>query len=767
MDEMQQKKFVFGLGKLVYDVFKNETPKLLSDILRQSKNPKLLEPQANKMEPIENSNKQLITGVLTELSHFSPDKKNSQSVNEEFAKKFLEYLKNKKIELLLIAGKINYKFANTLTEESELKKESSLRSICEQVKKKGIQYDEVLKYLCRARDMTVIKDTLAQFSFNKPQKGSYNARNKSFAQQFLKYLIENQIKLGITRNNKNINYHLVNPVITDDELGKDSLEKICETNGIQIEQLKEPLIKETGIIYLQEILKNANTKFDYKKSSSSSFWFENKSFLGFLLKWHINKCFSKHFLQHAEENGIKLSTSSDENKEIEYQFNDISIKESELDSKYSLINICSRVDDNIDYSKVLKFLKLQQIIKTIKSLLFPTSLVVLFIIFILSSSMMMMDKTVRINLPENLSDAPIQAYDSDNKTCEVAKIVSLDKPIHTIKCNKQWGIWPLGVKKLWIGGYKPIDDFQFSQKNDNAVYQVQETALTKINQWPVSFKPSKENALPFQKEKKVKFFDSEQDCKKNINPHEETLLYKKLQLNNLPQVTKQPFWGKVVSGKTDLSYCAKGKPRIDDAQNFYVIFSFQRNTFTGKRKAVVIAPSQKLSSRGMGTVITETLGNWLVKLKGQDTQVPVTIFLIGVDGSVTILVRSEDIVNLSEEGDNSIQAKMDEIEFVSDSFGSLSNLTAVDDKLNENFDQVLYLTDGNIIGYSGKMTSAIKTGLGIPKSWKENEVGFSVLTSGKCDFWKKHAKAECLSLNKKNTKTAKQQVMDKLNQLIN
>jgi hypothetical protein len=763
MNEMQQKKFFSGLGKLVYNVFKNETPKLLSEILRQSKNPKLLEPQPNKMEPIENSNKQLITGVLTELSHFSPDKKNSQSVNEEFAKKFLEYLKNKKIELFLIAGKINYKFANTLTEESELEEESSLRSICELHNNKGIQYDKVLKYLGRARDMTVIKDTLAQFSFTKLQGLSSDDNNKSFAQQFLKYLEENQIKLGITRNNKNIQYHLVNPVITDDELGKDSLEKICETNDIQIEQLKslikEPLIKNKAIIYLEEIL--AQVDIQVKKPYVLS-WFNDKSFLGFLLGWHCNQSFAKHFLQYAEENDIKLSTSSDENKEIEYQLNDISIKESELDSEYKLSKICNNVNQKINSSKVLKIINIQ---KTIKSLLFPPSLVVLvlFIIFILFSSMMMMDKTVKLNLPENLSNAPIQASDSQNKTCEVAKIVSLDKPIHTIKCNKQWGIWPLGVKKLWIGGYKPID-IQSLQKNENAVYQVQ--GLEKLNQWRVSFKPSKENGLKFNS-KKVKFFDTQPDCKKNINPHKETLLHKNLQLNNLPKVTKQPFWGKVVSGKKDLSYCAKGKMRIDDAQNLYVTFSFQRNTFTGKRKAVVIAPSDKLSSRGMGTVITETLGNWLVKLKGQDTQVPVTIFLIGVDGSVTSLVRSEDIVNLHEEGDNSILAKMDEIEFVSDSFDSLSNLTAVDDKLNEKFDQVLYLTDGKISGYRGTtLTSGIKSKLGIPNFWQENGVDLSILTSGKCNFWKKEAKAECFILDKKNPEKAKQQFRDKLNQLI-
>jgi hypothetical protein len=476
-----------------------------------------------------------------------------------------------------------------------------------------------------------------------------------------------------------------------------------------------------------------------------------------------NKWFAWQLLKHLKENNLKLIISNRWffSNEIKYGLLNTPIKEAELGNGYSLKDICKPKEqqwgNRFSYAKVLKYLKAFGLKKESRfsKLSIPTVLLVLGI-----AVFWFWDKTIQIKLPDNLSNSEVSnsawAYDDLEQPCELAKILSSDSPIYTIDCkNRRWR-WPYrwGANTLLLSGYEPID-LKSLQKDDNGYYQVSE--LKPVTEWRVFFNGKE---LPFQRNTKVWFFDSKDECEINQNPHQKWLLYTKPEaLSQLPPVEKQPHWAKVFRGNQELSNCANGKPSLQQKQ-FYITFEFKPKEFTGKRKVVVIAPSQQLAHNGIGRAIRKTLTEWFSDIRSE--QVPVSILLINEEGAVNSLIRSEDLASLPQTGPNSITAKVDNIQFRSDSFRSLYELQQVNDFLEgKDFDRVLYLTDSDSLSAEQEIDLSL---LGVPWGWRDKGISLSVLTLSECEKWRTQAKVtECQTLDKK---TAKQRLSQMLNTLL-
>ena len=395
--------------------------------------------------------------------------------------------------------------------------------------------------------------------------------------------------------------------------------------------------------------------------------------------------------------------------------------------------------------------------KMISKLLMVIGAIAIIVLIIILAA----DKSIQITLPNEIFEtAPsnFQVYNAQGQPCEISE--NPNSLTYIVTCS-MWLHTRLLADKLWIGhDYEPIDIASLHKKGD--LYEVKNENQTKITrtEWPVVFNDNA--ALPFENNTKVQFFDNEPDCQKNKNPHQDYLLYKQPSVSEPPTVKLDPKWAKVFSGKEELSLCAEKEPS-SDAQKFYVTFSFTPNKLSGKRKIVVIAPSKRLASNGIGYAIPKALTNWLVKLKQQESKVPVTLLLIKPNGSVDILLRSEQLALIPETGAESITAKVDMIEFSSNDFRSLYELIPVDKALTDkDFDQVLYLTDS--ASFSG--TEIESSWLGVPLRWHDKQINLSVLTIKNCDLWKKQAKVTTCKLFKVDDQAAQQQLENMLNQLL-
>jgi vacuolar-type H+-ATPase subunit F/Vma7 len=369
------------------------------------------------------------------------------------------------------------------------------------------------------------------------------------------------------------------------------------------------------------------------------------------------------------------------------------------------------------------------------------------------------DNTIQISLPDTIPNSvPVWAYDNEGQPCEEGKKLSRDDRRYIIKCGILPAQW--SAKTIRISGYQIIE--LSSLKQDNGHYEVTENDLKPLTEWPVVF--SDNPALPFEISTEVQFFDSEPDCKNNPK----YLDWRTYQSSVEPlAVNKQPRWAKIRRGDEDLSYCAEGKENFE-TQDFRITFSFKSNQFEGKRKIVVIAPSVQLASDGIGRIIQDTLKEWLLELKTNQTNVPITILLIGANEEINTLIRSEDLNELPDERENSITAKVNGIAFANESFRSVYELEQVDVALEgKDFDQVLYLTDGKSYSGYSTLSSSLKKALGIPQYWMNNGVSFSVLTVSNCEFWDTEmSDAKCQTLDSQDKKIAQRRFKEMLGKLL-
>ncbi|MEN8215406.1 MAG: hypothetical protein ABFS56_03325 [Pseudomonadota bacterium] len=471
----------------------------------------------------------------------------------------------------------------------------------------------------------------------------------------------------------------------------------------------------------------------------------------------INQNFAKQFLQYIQGK-MKLQIYQDDDlQRVKYHLlSGPPVEDMALEPRYSLEGLCQK--EELDYDKVLEHIKQLSFSKKgrdEKSLIWRdrNNILLFFVIMflLLGYYVFFLDNTLQINLPNKFSETQsVWLYDEQGWLCEEGK---RDNSRYEFKCRK--------AKTLRISDYKLIA-LESLQNDGNGHYQVQERDMKPLTQWPVVF--SDNQALPFAKDTKVHFFESELDCKVNQNALEEWLPYRESVISKPMTLKKQPRWAKIISGDEELSYCAEGKERVE-TQNFYVTLSFTSKKFAGKRKVVVIAPSEHLGRGGIGHLIRETLKNWLLDLKKTQTTIPLTILLIGSNGEINTLIRSEDLRELPNTGQNSIVTKVNGLAFASESFKSVHELRQVDNALEgKAFDRVLYLTDGK--SYSGTLSSSLKRALEIPQLWLDNGVSLSVLTVNNCEFWETHTEAECYMLDNKFKKIAKWRVNEMLKKLL-
>ncbi|KHD07622.1 hypothetical protein PN36_03995 [Candidatus Thiomargarita nelsonii] len=369
---------------------------------------------------------------------------------------------------------------------------------------------------------------------------------------------------------------------------------------------------------------------------------------------------------------------------------------------------------------------------------------------------LIMDNTIQIALPDKLSDTKVWAYDNEGQPCATQKL-SRDDKRYIIKCGILPAQWI--AKTIRISGHKII--LLSSLKEDNGHYQVTENDLKPLTEWPLVF--TNNPKLPFEINTQVEFFESEQDCKNN----QKSLDWRTYQ-SSVEPLTMQAPWAKIRSGDEDLSYCAEGKEQLYMQQDFRLAFSFKSNQFEGKRKIVVIAPSMQLAANGIGRIIQDTLKKWLFDLKKNHTSIPLSILLIDTNEEINTLIRSEDLNELPNEGKNSITAKVNGIKFASDSYRSVYELEQLDLALEgKDFDQVLYLTDGESYSGSSTLSSSLKMALGIPRYWMSHGISLSVLTVGECGFWENEmSEAKCQTLDSQYKKIAQWRFENSLKKLL-
>jgi hypothetical protein len=230
-------------------------------------------------------------------------------------------------------------------------------------------------------------------------------------------------------------------------------------------------------------------------------------------------------------------------------------------------------------------------------------------------------------------------------------------------------------------------------------------------------------------------FDSLRECKastksNNWRPYHE---------NFVRELTAHRCsYAKVTHGSKNVTPCVAPKRQKDKwAFNMYT------EKYKGARHIILIANSKKLRQKGKKAL--EGLIGWLADLKKKKTKKPITLMSVDGDGRIRTLLRAEELKNLvvSVNDPNTAAASIRgrvkaRLSFTGNGFRPLDNLIDLEGKMGGDIGRVLFVTDEDF----PKDTDVPPRDLGTPLVWKDKKIDFAVLTTSRCGFWEKRARAK-------------------------
>ena len=304
-----------------------------------------------------------------------------------------------------------------------------------------------------------------------------------------------------------------------------------------------------------------------------------------------SKLFAKQLAKHLQQRNVKLKWQKKfifvpfVKKNLYYQLY-AKIDSAKLENPYSVESICTkaqnRVNGHFKCAQILTELEkagtslFGKMIRFLKKIILVVLVIMIFLSAIIFGLKTLFGKQpLQVILPSSYQFSEFTVYDKLGELCNSSISSSLDsQKTYTIKCKSsillptQWL-----VKTLLITGYQPFgfNNHSLLQLEGNR-YQVQENKLKPITKWPVFFTANQ--ALPFDGNSKVKFFESERECETTQGRKDGWLPY---QYFESPQRVEEylPLWAKIYDGNNKAkSHCAIMKEHVD-GQKLSVTFSFQ------------------------------------------------------------------------------------------------------------------------------------------------------------------------------------------------
>ena len=230
-------------------------------------------------------------------------------------------------------------------------------------------------------------------------------------------------------------------------------------------------------------------------------------------------------------------------------------------------------------------------------------------------------------------------------------------------------------------------------------------------------------------------FDSLKECKastksKNWQPYHE---------NFVRELTAHRCsYAKVTHGSKNVTPCVAPK-----RQKNKWVFSMYTEKYKGARQIILIANSKRLRQKGKKAV--EGLIEWLADLKEKKTKKPITLMSVDGDGRIRTLLRAEELKNLAVSVNDpsataaSIRGRVKaRLSFTGSGFRPLDNLIDLEGKMGSDIGRVLFVTDEGF----PKDADVPPRDLGTPLVWKDRKIDFAVLTTSRCGFWEKRARAK-------------------------
>lgn len=206
-------------------------------------------------------------------------------------------------------------------------------------------------------------------------------------------------------------------------------------------------------------------------------------------------------------------------------------------------------------------------------------------------------------------------------------------------------------------------------------------------------------------------------------------------------------WARLKRNNKRFSLCIQGSVAGDGE---HMELDFRPLDCGTGRRLIVIALSKQFDS--IGRDLQKALLELLNKMKKENTSIPFDLLTINAESQVGRVASCEDLPDLNERGDYSIQAAItSRLRFRAEGLKALDDLGSltVGPMFPANkIESLLYLTDGGSLEKVGSEAEIdrISASLRSPiLDWQRTGVNLRVLTAGSCQTWKS-MKVECEEL---------------------
>ncbi|MEN8216709.1 MAG: hypothetical protein ABFS56_10115 [Pseudomonadota bacterium] len=267
--------------------------------------------------------------------------------------------------------------------------------------------------------------------------------------------------------------------------------------------------------------------------------------------------------------------------------------------------------------------------------------------------------------------------------------------------------------------------------------------------------------LSYSSDYKLHLYDSKEECQRGIFSNK-SYLYQQSVLQKV--VANACAWAKLMEGKRSLSECVQGRATAQ-GQILFDLKSSQE-----KQLLILVLDSDDLN-RKMGKALSKTLIDVFDHLGRTNQQIPLTLARLNDEtGTVDVILHAEELKSMFRKRSDKIPPELIQrvhelLPFSQDNIEPLEPLVQVDDKFKvSRLKGVLYITDADELPEREYILDSARL-RGTPLHWKDSEVPFYVLTTGKCESWKAAKVRKCYRIEPNPTQL--DQIRNKVWKFIN
>ena len=266
--------------------------------------------------------------------------------------------------------------------------------------------------------------------------------------------------------------------------------------------------------------------------------------------------------------------------------------------------------------------------------------------------------------------------------------------------------------------------------------------------------------IPYNRNYELRIYNSKRGCKDPTARPKAYQIYTQQSCINLKAnvFDSSSLWAKVVEGKIDRSFCARGELKKNK-----IVFKLEPNNFGYQRIVLIIANSDELARSMGGRSIWYALMHTMIS--SFKDQKPVTLMTLNEDQMLDFVVQAEDLAHMYHsyvaenpypELTKQIKRKVTLDQAITN---PMKSLYSVHDYFKDKIKNIIYITGHQYV--TGLNDLKINPYFSMmPLYWENNNIVFQVLTNGKCNVWE-NTKAKCYHCENIKLQTLKSIIFEK------